>query len=121
MRRFALRVDSLPAWAFVGAAGMVFGGARAGRLFALLHNSRGGMELGAIITLAVFLGIVICAVRRRHVSAWISTMHVMGAVVAGNAFAILLIWPFIPSGYAVALGPMLRDTVVAGAYVAVMS
>jgi hypothetical protein len=79
------------------------------------------MELGAISTLAVFLVIVIFAVRRRHVSTWRSTLHVMGAVVVGNAFAIVLIWPFIPDGYALALGPLLRDTVVAGAYVAIMS
>jgi hypothetical protein len=98
---------------------LVFAGVRAGRLFALLHNSRGGMELGAIATLGVFLAIVIFAVRRRHVRAWRSTVHVMSAVVAGNALAIMLIWPFIPDGYALALGPMLRDTVIAGAYVAV--
>ena len=121
MRRFALRVDALPAWAFVGAAVLVFGGVRAGRLFALLHRSQGGMDLGGIGTLAVFLGIVIFAVRRRHVSAWRSTVQVMSAVVGGNAFAILLIWPFIPDGYDIALAPLLRDTVMAGAYVAIMS
>ena len=50
MRRLALRVDQLPAWAFVAAAIVLFSTARAGRLFALLHQSRGGMELGAILT-----------------------------------------------------------------------
>ena len=51
MRRFALQVDQLPAWAFVLGAIAVFGTARASRLFALLHQSRGGMELAGIVTL----------------------------------------------------------------------
>jgi hypothetical protein len=121
VRRFALRVDQLPAWAFVGTAVLAFGTARAGRLFALLHRSQGGMELGGILTLAVFIVIVIFAVRRRQVSAWRSTVHVMGAMVAGNAFGIVLIWPFVPDGYALSLGPMLRDTLIAGTYVAILS
>lgn len=121
MRRFALRVDQLPAWAFVGGAVLAFGAARASRLFALLHHSEGGMELGGIVTLAVFLVIVIFAVRRRQVSAWRSTVHVMGAMVAGNAFGIVLIWPFVPDGYALSLGPMLRDTLMAGTYVAILT
>src|SRR2546423_7044747 len=118
VRRFVLRVDQLPAWAFVAIAVVVFGLARAGRLFALLHRSRGGMELGGIVTLAAFLGTVIFAIRRRHVAAWRSTTHVLGAAIVGNALGIVLIWPFVPSGYDVALTPMLRDTLVAGAYMA---
>lgn len=78
------------------------------------------MELGGILTLAVFIVIVIFAVRRRQVNAWRSTVHVMGAIVAGNAFGILLIWPFVPDGYALSLGPMLRDTLMAGMYVAIL-
>ena len=70
----------------------MFGMARAGRLFALLYRSPGGMELAAIITFAVFLTIVIFAVRRRQVAAWRSTVHVMSATVAGNALGIVLIW-----------------------------
>ena len=100
---------------------LVFGMARAGRLFALLHRSRGGMELGGILTLAVFLTMVIFAVRRRQVAAWRSTVHVMSAAVVGNGLGIVLIWPFIPEGYAVSLAPMLRDTIAAGAYVAFLS
>ena len=100
---------------------LAFGAARAGRLFALLHASRGGMELGGILTLAVFLAMVIFAVRRRQVSAWRSTVQLMGAMVVGNALGIVLIWPFIPEGYALSLGPLLRDTVMAGAYVALVS
>lgn len=99
----------------------MFGAARAARLFALLHTSEGGMELGGIVSLAVFLLIVIFAVRRRQVSAWRSTVHVMGAIVVGNALGIVMIWPFIPDGYAVSLGPMLRDTVMAGTYVAILA
>jgi len=99
----------------------VFGMARAGRLLALLHRSRGGMELGGILTFAVFLAMVIFAVRRRQVAAWRSTVHVMSAAVAGNALGIVLIWPFIPDGYAVSLVPMLRDTIAAGTYVAILS
>ena len=121
MRRFALRVDQLPAWAFVGAAIVLFAMARAGRLFALLHESRGGMELGSIVTLAVFASVLIFAVRRRHVSAWQSTVHVLSSVVAGNAFALVLIWPFIPDGYAVSLAPLVREAVSAGTAMAVLS
>jgi hypothetical protein len=121
VRRVALRIDQLPAWAFVAGAVLVFGTARAGRLFALLHRSPGGMELAAIITFAVFLAIVIFAVRRRQVAAWRSTVHVMSATVAGNALGIVLIWPFIPDGYDVSLAPMVRDSVMAGAYVALIS
>lgn len=100
---------------------LVFGIARAGRLFALLRQSPGGMELGAIVTFAVFLVVVIFAVRRRHVSAWRSTAHVLGALVAGNAFALVLIWPWIPDGYAISLAPLLWDTVRAGATMAILS
>jgi len=79
------------------------------------------MELGGILTLAVFLAMVIFAVRRRQVAAWRSTVHVMSATVAGNALGIVLIWPFIPEGYSVSLAPMLRDTIAAGTYVSVLS
>lgn len=121
MRRFALRVDQLPAWMFVLGAVLVFGTARASRLFALLHESSGGMELAGIVTLAVFLGVLIFAVRRRQCSAWQSTVHVLGALVGGNALGIVLVWPFIPDSYALSLVPMLRDTVWGGAVMAAMS
>ncbi len=99
----------------------MFGMARASRLLAILHDSRGGMELGGILTVVVFVAMVIFAVRRRQVAAWRSTVHVMSAAVVGNALGIMLIWPFIPDGYAVSLAPMLRDTIMAGAYVALLS
>jgi hypothetical protein len=121
MRRFALRVDQLSAWAFVGIAILVFGTARAGRLLALLHQSRGGLELGGIATFAVFLGVVIFAVRRRQVSAWRSTVHVLGALVAGNALALVMVWPLVPEGYALSLTPLLWETVTASATMAVVS
>jgi hypothetical protein len=121
MRRLAARIDQLPAWAFVAGAVAAFGLVRATRLFALLHSSRGGMELGGILTLAVFLGMVIFAVRRRQVPAWRSTVHVLGATVIGNALGIVLIWPFVPRSYSLALMPMLRDTVGAGAWAALVS
>lgn len=121
VRRFALRVDQLPAWAFVFGAIFVFGTARASRLFALLHQSRGGMELAGLVTLGVFLGVLIFAVRRRQCSAWQSTVHVLGALVGGNALGIVLVWPFIPESYALSLLPMVRDTVWGGALMAGMS
>ena len=121
MRRFALRVDQLPAWAFVLGAIAVFGGARASRLFALLHQSRGGMELAGIVTLGVFLGVLIFAVRRRQCSAWQSTVHIMGALIGGNALGIVLVWPFIPQSYSLALVPLVRDTVWGGVVMAGMS
>ena len=121
MRRFALRVDQLPAWAFVLGAIAVFGAARASRLFALLHQSRGGMELAGLVTLGVFLGVLIFAVRRRQCSAWQSTVHIMGSLVGGNALGIVLVWPFIPESYSLSLVPMVRDTVWAGALMAAMA
>jgi hypothetical protein len=121
VRRLALRIDQLPVWAFLASAIVLFGAARAGRLYALLHGSRGGMELGAIVSLAAFLCIVIFAVRRRQIVAWRATIHVLSATIAGNALGIVFIWPFIPDGYAVALGPLLTDTVAAGIVMAVMS
>lgn len=121
MRRIALRVDQLPAWAFVGVAIVVFGIARAGRLLALLHQSRGGLELGGIATFVVFMVVVIFAVRRRHVSAWRSTVHVLAALVAGNSLALIMIWPLIPDGYALSLAPLLWETARASATMAVMS
>ena len=121
MRRFALRVDQLPAWAFVLGAIAVFGAARASRLFALLHQSRGGMELAGLVTLGIFLTVLIFAVRRRQCSAWRSTVHVMGALVGGNALGIVLVWPFIPQSYSLSLVPMVRDTVWGGALMAGMS
>jgi hypothetical protein len=121
MRRFALRVDQLPAWAFILAAVVLFGAVRAGRLFAVVHQSQGGIELGGILTLAAFLAVLIFAVRRRQVSAWRSTVHVLGSLVAGNAFALVLIWPFIPSSYSLALAPLLQETVSAGATLAIVS
>jgi hypothetical protein len=116
-----LRIDQLPVWAFVASAILLFGAVRAGRLFALLHGSRGGMELGAILTLAAFLAIVIFAVRRRHIVAWRATVHVLAATVAGNALGIVFIWPFIPAGYALSLGTIVRDTLTAGGAMALMS
>lgn len=121
MRRLALRVDQLPAWAFIFAAALLFGAARAGRLFALVHQSSGGMELGGIVTLAAFLAVLIFAVRRRQVSAWRSTVHVLGSLVIGNAFALLLIWPFIPDSYALSLAPVLQETVTTGTAMAIVS
>src|SRR5512132_925594 len=121
MRRFAFRVDQLPVWAFVTVAVVAFAVARAGRLFALLHQSRGGMELGALATFAVLIAVVIFAVRRRQVSAWQSTVHVLGSLVIGNALAIMLVWPFVPVGYGVSLGAMLRDTIAAGIVMAALS
>ncbi|HJQ19887.1 MAG TPA: hypothetical protein VJ867_06010 [Gemmatimonadaceae bacterium] len=121
MRRLAFRIDQLPAWAFVFGAMVVFGLMRATRLFALLHRSRGGMDLGGILTLTAFLGVVIFAVRRRQVPAWRSTVHVLGIAVVGNALGIVLIWPFVPQSYSIGLVPMLRDTVGAGAWTALIS
>lgn len=121
MRRLALRVDQLPAWAFVLGAIAVFGTARASRLFALLHQSRGGMELAGILTLGIFLSVLIFAVRRRQCSAWQSTVHIMGALVGGNALGIVLVWPFIPPSYSLSLVPLVRDTIWAGALMAGVS
>jgi hypothetical protein len=121
MRRFALRVDQLPAWAFVAIAILVFAITRAGRLLALLHRSPGGLELGGIATFAAFMIVVIFAVRRRHVSAWRSTVHVLGALVAGNSLALLMIWPLIPKGYMISLAPLLWETLQAGATMAILS
>jgi uncharacterized membrane protein YeiB len=121
MRRFVGQIDQLPAWAFITGSVVVFGSVRAGRLFALLHQSRGGMELGAILTLAVFMGLVIFAVRRRQITAWRSTVHVLGATVVGNALGIVLVWPFVPQGYQIGLMPLLRDTLTAGAAMALLS
>jgi hypothetical protein len=114
MRRLALRIDQLPAWAFVGVAILAFAVVRAERLFSLVHGNRGGMELGGILTIAAFLLLVIFAVRRRHVGVLHSAGQVLASVVAGNAFALVLIWPFIPEGYDLSLTPVLRDTLVAG-------
>lgn len=111
----------MPAWAFIVTAVLAFGGARAGRLFALMHQNRGGMELGGIVTIGIFVLLVISAVRRRHVQAWRSTVHVMGSLVAGNAFGVVLVWPFIPEGYDIPLAPLLRDTLAAGAWIAILS
>ena len=114
MLRHAARIDQLPAWGFVALGIALFGATRAGRLFSLLHRNAGGMELFGILTMGVFLLIVIFAVRRRQVTAWRSAVHVMGTLVAGNALGIVLIWPFIPSGYGVSLFPMLRETMIGG-------
>ena len=121
VRGWAGRVDQMPGWAFVAAAALVFGAVRASRLFALLHQSRGGMELAGIVTLVVFLGVLIFAVRRRQVSAWESTVHVMGSMVGGNALGIVLVWPFVPDSYSLALIPMVRETAASGTLMAVMT
>jgi small-conductance mechanosensitive channel len=110
----AARIDQLPAWAFVTLGVAALATTRAGRLFSLLHRNQGGMELFGILTMAVFLLIVIFAVRRRQEAAWRSAMHVMGALVAGNALGIVLIWPFVPGSYGLALGPLLHETMVSG-------
>jgi hypothetical protein len=110
----ANRIDQLPAWAFVALGIAMFGAARAGRLFSLMHRNPGAMELFGIVTMGVFLLIVIFAVRRRQVRAWRSAVHVLGTLVVGNALGIVLIWPFMPGGYDLALAPMLRDTVLGG-------
>lgn len=114
MTSAATKIDQLPAWAFVALGIALFGAARAGRMFSLLHRNAGGMELFGIVTMGVLLLLVIFAVRRRQVRAWRSAVHVMGAVVAGNALGIVFIWPFIPSGYGLSLAPMLRETMVGG-------
>lgn len=114
MHRSAARIDQLPAWAFVVLGVTLFGAARAGRLFSLLHRNAGGIELFGILTMGAFLLIVIFAVRRRQARAWQSALHVMGSLVAGNALSIVAIWPFIPGGYGLSLGPMLRETMIGG-------
>lgn len=114
MLRTASRIDQLPAWAFIALGIGLFGAARAGRLFSLLHRNAGGMELFGIATMGVFLAIVIFAVRRRQVRAWRSAVHVLGTLVAGNAFGIVLIWPVVPGSYDLSLAPMLRDTLLGG-------
>src|SRR4051812_41127056 len=114
MRRFAARVDQLPAWAFLAAAVLAFTLARATRLFSLLRSNRGGMELGSILTLATFLTLVIFVVRRRHINALRSAGQLLGSVVAGNVAALAVIWPFVPGSYRVSLIPVLRDTLLAG-------
>ena len=114
MRRFAARVDQLPAWAFLASAVLAFTLARATRLFSLVRANRGGMELGSILTLATFLTLVIFAVRRRHINALRSAGQVLASVVAGNVFGLVVIWPFIPGSYSVSMIPVLRDTALAG-------
>jgi hypothetical protein len=114
MRRLALRIDQMPAWAFVAAAVLAFATVRATRLFSLVHANHGGMELGSILTLMTFLALLIFAVRRRHISALRAAGHILASVVAGNAFALILIWPFMPGNLPVSLAPVLRDTLLAG-------
>jgi len=114
MRRLALRIDQLPAWAFVSGAILAFAVVRAERLFSLVHGNRGGMELGGILSFVAFMILVIFAVRRRHVSVLHSASQVLLAVVAGNACALIVIWPFIPASYALSLTLVLRDTLIAG-------
>lgn len=121
VRGWAGRVDQMPGWAFVVVAALVFAAVRASRLFALLHQSRGGMELAGIVALVVFLVVLIFAVRRRQVSAWESTVHVMGSMVGGNALGIVLVWPFVPDSYSLALLPMVRETASSGALMALVS
>lgn len=120
-RGLTARVDQMPAWAFVAGAVVVFGAVRASRLLALLHQSRGGMELAGLLTVAVFLGILIFAVRRRQESAWRSTVHVVGSVVGGNALGIVLVWPFIPESYSLSLLPLVRATATSGALMGLLS
>src|SRR5213595_3416561 len=107
MRRFATRIDQLPAWAFLAAAVLAFAFARMTRLFSLVHASRGGMELGSILTLATFLTLVIFVVRRRHINALRSAGQLLASVVAGNVIALALIWPFVPGRYSMSLVPVL--------------
>jgi hypothetical protein len=114
MRRFATRIDQLPAWAFLVTGALAFTLARATRLFSLLRANRGGMELGSILTLAIFLLLVIFAVRRRHINALRSAGNLLAAIVAGNAFALVVIWPFVPGSYSISLVPVVRDTLLAG-------
>lgn len=121
MRRIAARIDQLSAWAFLGAGVLAFTLARATRLFSLVRANRGGMELGSILTLATFLMLVIFAVRRRHVNAFRSAGQLLGSIVAGNAFALAVIWPFVPGRYAMSLMPVLRDTLLAGGTMALMT
>ena len=121
MRRIALRIDRLPAWAFVAASVAAFGAARAGRLFALTHRNRGGMELGNLLILGAFLVILIFVVRRRQVSAAGSTIQLLSAMVIGNALAIAAVWPLMPSGLPISLLPFLRDTIADGAVTAVIA
>jgi hypothetical protein len=121
MQTPATRIDQLPAWAFVALGIALFGAARAGRMFALLHRNAGGMELFSILTMGAFLLIVIFAIRRRQAAAWQSSLHVLGTLVAGNALGIVLIWPFIPNGYGLSLTPMLRETLMSGGSMVVMT
>ena len=67
------------------------------------------------------MGLVIFAVRRRQITAWRSTVHVLGATVVGNALGIVLVWPFVPQSYQIGLMPLLRDTLTAGAAMALLS
>ena len=74
-----------------GAAGVIaplaIGASLMVMVFATGHISGG--HLNPAVTLAVFLAMVIFAVRRRQVTAWRSTVHVMSATVVGNALGIL--------------------------------
>ena len=117
----AQRIDQLRPWAFVALGVVAFGSARAGRLFSLVHRNAGGMELFGIATMAVFLVLVIFAVRRRQVNAWRTSLQVMGTMVVGNALSIVMVWPFLPGGYDVSLAPMLRETLIGGATMVLIS
>jgi len=114
MRRFASRIDQLPAWAFLAAAVLAFTVARVTRLFSLVRANRGGMELGSILTLATFITLLIFVVRRRHINALRSAGQLLASVVAGNVFALAIIWPFVPGSYSMSLVPVMRDTLLAG-------
>jgi hypothetical protein len=46
---------------------------------------------------------------------------VLGAMVAGNSLALVMVWPLIPASYSLSLAPVLWETLASGATMAIVS
>ncbi len=107
-------IDQVPGALFVAGATLVLGLFQAARLFAQLRRNPGAMELAGILFMAGFVVLVIFAVRRRQTDVWVTATQVLAAIVGSNLLGVILVWPFLPSGFPMSLASIAWSGLASG-------
>lgn len=108
MRSVVGTIDQLPGWGFIALGIIVLGAARLASSLAYLARNVGGVELTHIVTYALFLLLLIFAIRRRQTSAVEAALQVLVVLAGSSVVGLAALWPLLPRTIPVSLATVLE-------------